>query len=130
MEDVSFSRPVKSPPWGIPVPGDDSQVIYVWCDALVNYLTGVGFGRDEGPFQKFWPADVHIIGKDIIRFHAAYWPAMLLSAGLIDRITELVLSSSCNWAWGDLQPITGQHTRPVAETGESRTTPHTQRRKR
>jgi methionyl-tRNA synthetase len=80
--DVSFSRPYERVPWGIPVPGDESQVIYVWADALVNYLTGVGFGRDEKEFEKWWPADVHVIGKDILRFHAGLWPAMLLSAKL------------------------------------------------
>jgi len=82
LQDVSFSRPAKEIPWGIPVPGDDSQTMYVWCDALTNYVSAVGFGRDEEMFNKFWPADVHVIGKDILRFHAAIWPAMLLSAGL------------------------------------------------
>jgi len=85
LEDVSFSRPRKSG-WpkglGVPVPGDDSQVMYVWCDALANYITALGFGRDDALYKEFWPADVHIIGKDILRFHAAIWPAMLLSAGL------------------------------------------------
>ncbi|MBI2409420.1 methionine--tRNA ligase [Candidatus Kaiserbacteria bacterium] len=85
LEDVSFSRPRRSS-WprglGIPVPGDDSQVMYVWCDALANYISALGFGRDDALYQEFWPADVHIIGKDILRFHAAIWPAMLLSAGL------------------------------------------------
>jgi len=83
LEDVSFSRPIKNVPHGIPVPGDESQVIYVWCDALVNYISALGFGNDHDElFKKFWPASVHIVGKDIIRFHAAIWPAMLLSAGL------------------------------------------------
>lgn len=85
LEDVSFSRPRKAD-WpstlGISVPGDDSQVMYVWCDALVNYITAVGYGRDEEHFKACWPADVHVIGKDILRFHAAIWPGMLLSAGL------------------------------------------------
>jgi methionyl-tRNA synthetase len=83
LEDVSFSRPAKTIPWGIPVPGDDSQNIYVWCDALSNYITALGYGReDDENFKNFWPADYHVIGKDILRFHAAIWPAMLLSAGL------------------------------------------------
>lgn len=82
LEDVSFSRPIKNVPHGIPVPGDESQVIYVWCDALVNYISALGYGRNDELFQKFWPADVHVVGKDILRFHAAIWPAMLLSAGL------------------------------------------------
>lgn len=86
LEDVSFSRPRRKD-WpdglGIPVPGDDSQVMYVWCDALANYITALGYGRgDNKLFKKFWPADVHVIGKDILRFHAAIWPAMLLSAGI------------------------------------------------
>jgi methionyl-tRNA synthetase len=82
LEDVSFSRPLKNVPHGIPVPGDDSQVIYVWCDALVNYISALGYGRDDELFQTFWPASVHVIGKDILRFHAAIWPAMLISAGI------------------------------------------------
>lgn len=72
IEDISFSRPRKDLPWGVPVPGDDTQTVYVWCDALVNYL--LPHGR--------WPADVHMVGKDILRFHALYWPAMLMSAGM------------------------------------------------
>jgi len=79
-KDISFSRPKTSLPWGIPVPGDKEHVMYVWCDALSNYITGAGYGRDENNFKKEWPADVHIIGKDILRFHAAFWPAMLISA--------------------------------------------------
>ncbi len=85
LEDISFSRPRKAS-WpkglGVPVPGDDLQVMYVWCDALANYITALGFGRDDSLYKEFWPADVHIIGKDILRFHAVIWPAMLLSAGL------------------------------------------------
>lgn len=81
LEDFSISRSVKrAKGWGIPVPGDDSQIIYVWFDALGCYLTGVGYGTDEGLFKKWWPADLHIIGKGILRFHAVYWPAILLSA--------------------------------------------------
>ncbi|MDO8620214.1 MAG: methionine--tRNA ligase, partial [bacterium] len=83
LEDVSFSRPSDKVSVGVKVPGDPSQTIYVWCDALVNYLSALGFGRkDDELFKKFWPADVHVIGKDILRFHAAIWPAMLLSAKL------------------------------------------------
>jgi methionyl-tRNA synthetase len=85
LEDVSFSRPRRKS-WpeglGIPVLGDDSQIMYVWCDALASYITALGFGRDDALYKEFWPADVQIIGKDILRFHAAIWPAMLLSAGL------------------------------------------------
>ena len=81
LEDLSISR--TSFDWGVPVPGSDSHVMYVWVDALTNYLTGVGY-PDTGSemFARYWPADVHIIGKDISRFHAIYWPAFLMSAGL------------------------------------------------
>lgn len=83
LEDFSISRSEKrSHGWGVPVPGDGSQRIYVWFDALAVYLTGVGYGKDDKRFGKWWPADVHVIGKDIIRFHSVYWPAMLLSAKL------------------------------------------------
>lgn len=82
LEDVSFSRPIKNVPYGIPVPGDPEQVIYVWCDALVNYISALGFGRNDELFKKFWPANVHVIGKDILRFHSALWIAMLMSANL------------------------------------------------
>ena len=83
LQDVSFSRPKKAVPWGIPVPGDSDHVMYVWCDALTNYISALGFGtKDNEKFKTFWPANYHVVGKDIIRFHAAIWPAMLLSAGL------------------------------------------------
>ena len=81
LEDVSFSRSKKSVPWGIPIPESD-QTMYVWGDALTNYISAIGYGRDENNFKKWWPADVHLIGKDIFRFHAVIWPAMLMSAGL------------------------------------------------
>jgi len=81
LQDLSISRTTFT--WGIPVPNDSEHIMYVWVDALTNYLTGVGYPDEESPlFQKFWPAAAHIIGKDIIRFHAVYWPAFLLSAGL------------------------------------------------
>jgi methionyl-tRNA synthetase len=79
LDDISVSRHKDSVSWGIPVPDDDEQVIYVWIDALSNYITGLGYLHNDALFNKFWPA-VHIIGKDILRFHAIYWPAMLLSA--------------------------------------------------
>ena len=82
VKDISFSRPKSSLPWGIPVPEDEDHVMYVWCDALSNYITGVGYESNVENFKATWPADVHIIGKDILRFHAAFWPAMLLSAGI------------------------------------------------
>jgi len=80
-EDVSFSRPSKDLKWGIPVPNDPEQIIYVWSDALVNYISALGYGGNEEKMD-YWPADVHLVGKDILRFHAMIWPAMLLSAGL------------------------------------------------
>ncbi|NQU78070.1 methionine--tRNA ligase [Candidatus Falkowbacteria bacterium] len=83
LEDFSISRSKeRAKNWGIPVPGDDSQIIYVWFDALVNYLSALDYDKDGEKFNSFWPADLHVIGKGIIRFHAVYWPAMLLSAGL------------------------------------------------
>ncbi len=81
-EDFSISRPRKRISWGIPVPGDDSQTIYVWFDALVNYISAIGYGKNEQEFTKWWPADVQVIGKGVSRFHAIYWPAMLLAANL------------------------------------------------
>jgi methionyl-tRNA synthetase len=82
LKDVSFSRPKSSLSWGIEVPGREDQVMYVWCDALSNYLTALGFADDSELVAKYWPADVHLIGKDITRFHCCIWPAMLLAAGL------------------------------------------------
>lgn len=80
LEDISVSR--ASFPWGIPLPNDPTHVVYVWFDALINYITAVGYGWDEKLFKKWWPADVHVIGKDITRFHCVIWPAMLMSAGV------------------------------------------------
>jgi methionyl-tRNA synthetase len=81
--DISISRTnQRAKNWGVPVPGDDSQRMYVWFDALNIYQSGIGFGWDEKQYEKWWPADVHVIGKGIARFHAIYWPAFLLSAGL------------------------------------------------
>jgi methionyl-tRNA synthetase len=82
LKDVSFSRPKHVLQWGIEVPDDPDQTMYVWCDALSNYITGIGYEDETEQFKKFWPADVHLIGKDILRFHAAIWIGMLLSAGL------------------------------------------------
>ena len=80
LEDLSVSRTTFG--WGVPVPDGPGHVMYVWVDALTNYLTGAGFPDDGVRLERFWPADVHIIGKDIVRFHAVYWPAFLMSAGL------------------------------------------------
>ncbi|MCP5373553.1 MAG: methionine--tRNA ligase [Hyphomicrobiales bacterium] len=81
LQDLSVSR--TSFKWGIPVPGDDDHIMYVWLDALTNYITAVGFPEtEEGEFPTYWPADLHMVGKDILRFHAVYWPAFLMGAGL------------------------------------------------
>lgn len=81
LQDLSISRTTFD--WGVPVPGNPDHVMYVWVDALTNYLTGLGYPDTDNPlFRTFWPADVHLIGKDIARFHAVYWPAFLMSAGL------------------------------------------------
>lgn len=81
LEDISISRPKDKLDWGVPVPGDESQVMYVWFEALMNYLTVLGY-PEHADFKTFWPPDVQVIGKDITRFHAAIWPAMLLGLGL------------------------------------------------
>ena len=80
LKDLSVSR--TSFDWGVPVPGSPGHVMYVWVDALTTYMTAVGYPDREGEYERYWPADVHLIGKDIVRFHAVYWPAFLMSAGL------------------------------------------------
>ncbi|HTB97763.1 MAG TPA: methionine--tRNA ligase [Terracidiphilus sp.] len=84
LKDLSVSR--ASFTWGIPVPGDEKQVVYVWLDALANYITALGYGseapEDKARFEKFWPVDIHLIGKEISRFHCVYWPAFLMAAGI------------------------------------------------
>ena len=79
-EDISISRTGQA--WGIPLPVDSSSVVYVWVDALINYISAVGYGADDDLFQTWWPASLHVIGKDITRFHCVIWPAMLMSVGL------------------------------------------------
>ena len=84
LKDLSVSRTSFS--WGIPVPGDEKHVVYVWLDALANYITALGYGsdapEDQARFAKFWPADLHLVGKEITRFHCVYWPAFLMAAGI------------------------------------------------
>ncbi|HLY41510.1 MAG TPA: methionine--tRNA ligase [Terracidiphilus sp.] len=84
LKDLSISR--SSFAWGVPVPGDEKHVVYVWLDALANYITALGYGSDDpadkARFEKFWPADIHLIGKEISRFHCVYWPAFLMAAGI------------------------------------------------
>ena len=83
LRDFSVSRPVRpgTIPWGVPFPGDERHVIYVWFDALTNYLTAVGFPDDRAKFEYYWPADAHVIGKDILKFHAVFWPIILKAIG-------------------------------------------------
>ena len=80
LSDLSVSR--TSFRWGVPVPGDPAHVMYVWFDALINYLSAVGFPDEAAPRWAYWPADLHVVGKEIVRFHAVYWPAFLMAAGL------------------------------------------------
>jgi methionyl-tRNA synthetase len=80
LADLSISR--TSFDWGVKVPGDEKHVMYVWLDALTNYVTGIGYPDDTEQWRRFWPADLHVIGKDVVRFHAIYWPAFLMSAGI------------------------------------------------
>ena len=80
LKDISVSR--RNLSWGIPFPDHPDHVVYVWFDALINYVTGAGFGTDERKFEHWWPADLHVIGKDITRFHCLFWPAMLMAAGV------------------------------------------------
>src|SRR5205814_6105692 len=81
VDDLSISRATLK--WGIPLPNDPSHVVYVWIDALSNYISALGYGSDDDLlFRKFWPADVHVVGKDILWFHTVYWPAILFSLGL------------------------------------------------
>ena len=115
LKDVSLSR--SSFDWGVQVPWDPEQVIYVWIDALQNYITAAGYGSDDEKFKTLWPADIHFVGKDILRFHAVIWPAMLIAAGLAPP-TQV-------WAHGWLlvggkkmskTGLTGIHPRDVADT--------------
>src|SRR5690242_4976127 len=80
LKDLSISR--TSFDWGVPVPGSDNHVMYVWLDALTNYITGLGYPEETELWKRYWPANVHLIGKDVVRFHAVYWPAFLMSAGI------------------------------------------------
>jgi len=80
LEDLCVSRTTFR--WGVPVPFNDKHVVYVWFDALINYLSAIGYGSDDVKFNKYWPADVHLIGKDILRFHAIIWPTILMAIGL------------------------------------------------
>ncbi len=115
LKDVSVSRRGLS--WGIPWPGDPNQTVYVWFDALINYLTGVGFGTNDALFKRYWPADVHVIGKDITRFHCVYWPAMLLSAG-IELPKQVWVHGFLNYRGQRLSKTTGNMIDPFAAASE------------
>ena len=82
LEDLSISRSKEKFDWGIDIPWDDSHITYVWFDALLNYITAIGYGEDDAKFHSLWPASLQVVGKDILRFHAVIWPAMLMAAGL------------------------------------------------
>src|SRR5262249_53879267 len=80
LRDLSISRVTLK--WGIPLPDDPKHVFYVWFDALTGYMSAVHFNTDDADFSTYWPADVHLVGKEIVRFHTVYWPAFLMAAGL------------------------------------------------
>ncbi len=82
LQDISIARPKKSLPWGIELPFDKDMTVWVWFDALTNYISAIGYGQDEKAFGEWWPAELHVIGKDITRFHCIIWPAMLMAAGV------------------------------------------------
>lgn len=120
LGDVSISRPERAIPWGIPVPSDPTQLMYVWCDALSNYISALGYGSDnEENFKTFWPADIQVLGKDILRFHALLWPAFLLSAKLpLPR--ELLVHGFVNSGGKKMSKSMGNVLRPsefIAEYG-------------
>jgi methionyl-tRNA synthetase len=110
LQDFSMSRSAFD--WGVPLPWDESQVAWVWFDALPNYITAVGYGTDDERFDHWWPVDYHLVGKDILRFHAVYWPAMLMAAGLDPP--------ACVFAHGWLL-VSGQK---MSKTKANQITPH------
>src|SRR5258708_9730931 len=116
LRDVSVSRG-RSLGWGIPWPGDPKHTVYVWFDALINYATGVGFGSDEELFKKWWPADLHVIGKDISRFHCIYWPAMLMAAG-VELPDRVFVHGFLEYRGQRLSKSSGNMIDPFATAGE------------
>lgn len=110
-KDVSISRPATKLKWGIPVPGDESQVMYVWIDALSNYLTAIGYPDNE-TYENFWPADVEIVGKDIARFHTIIWPAMLLGLG-IDLPKKIMIHGFINVGGAKMSKSVGNVISPL-----------------
>jgi methionyl-tRNA synthetase len=113
LTDLSVSRPKSRLAWGIPIPFDTNHVTYVWFDALVNYISACGYGRDEVMFKKWWPANVHIIGKDIIRHHAVIWPTLLYALGL--ELPQLIFAHGWWLQSGDkMSKSKGNVTDPTA----------------
>jgi methionyl-tRNA synthetase len=111
LQDVSISRPKKSLSWGVPVPDDPNSVMYVWLDALSNYITVIGYPDQQG-WQEYWPADVQIVGKDIMRFHAGLWPAMLLGLGL-DLPRKLLVHGFVNSSGAKMSKTVGNVIDPI-----------------
>src|SRR4029077_2345729 len=111
LKDVNISRQGEA--WGIPIPFDPGFTIYVWFDALLNYITAIGYGSDEARFNRWWAADIHFIGKDITRFHCALWPAMCLAAGIAPPKSV--------WAHGYVQWLRGEKCENPRDRGD---TPH------
>jgi methionyl-tRNA synthetase len=115
LKDISVSR--RNLTWGIPFPDHPEHVVYVWFDALINYVTGVGFGTDEKTFKQWWPCDVHVIGKDITRFHCIYWPAMLMAAG-IELPRQVFAHGFLAMGEGRLSRSSGNMIDPIAAAKE------------
>jgi len=121
LEDFSVSRPAeRAGGWGIPVPGDPSQVIYVWFDALCNYVTALGYGTGDDAYRRWWTSEgrrVHLLGKGVLRFHAVYWPAMLLSSG--QRLpTDIVVHDYLTAGGRKISKSSGSGADPVALAAE------------
>ncbi len=116
LRDISVSR--RNLTWGIPFPDKPGHTVYVWFDALINYVTGAGFGTDEKKFQTWWPCDVHVIGKDITRFHCIYWPAMLMAAG-VELPRQVYAHGFLEYAGqGRLSRSSGNMIDPIAAANE------------
>ncbi|HZP96896.1 MAG TPA: methionine--tRNA ligase [Candidatus Limnocylindria bacterium] len=116
LKDISVSRG-RGIKWGVPWPGNPDHTVYVWFDALINYVTGVGFGTDEAKFKKWWPCDVHVIGKDISRFHCIYWPAMLMAAG-VELPRQVFVHGFLEYRGQRLSKSSGNMIDPIATAQE------------
>ncbi|HKY51369.1 MAG TPA: class I tRNA ligase family protein, partial [Candidatus Limnocylindria bacterium] len=116
LRDISVSRG-RGLKWGVPWPGNPEHTVYVWFDALINYVTGAGFGTNEKTFARWWPCDVHVIGKDISRFHCIYWPAMLMSAG-IELPRQVFVHGFLEYRGQRLSKSSGNMIDPIAAANE------------